>query len=155
MVRMKFAAIMLGAALCSFGDNRPLVDGKPDLSGKWQAEGNASQTVIIEQSPDAISIRELGSGDEERTQLRCGIRGSECSGRVSGQDAKVLFYFNGPMLVQMTTQGKNISKTRRTLSDDGKRITIEHMPLVPSGKSQTSVLIRAEGTQAQASSGAQ
>ena len=146
----EWAVTMLAAALAaSATGEQPMINGKPDLSGKWQAESKGSQTWVIEQAPDSVSILELTSADKTQTDVRCGLNGKECSGRVNGEDAKVVFYFNGPMLVQITTQGKNVSKTRRTLSEDGQRITVEYIPLVPEGKPETRVLVRAQTSESQ------
>jgi hypothetical protein len=44
----------------------------------------------------------------------------------------VSYWFNGTTLVEMMLQGKDnehVIKTRRTLSGDGKRMTVEVMPI--------------------------
>ena len=133
------AALMLMAANAA----QPTIEGKPDFSGTWRMESQDSKSWVIQQEPGSIHIRNAEGSEKEKTDVRCGLMGEECSGRIEGDKAKVVFYYNGPTLVQMTTRGKNVSKIRRTLSDDGNRITVEITPYVPAGDKETLVLVRA------------
>jgi hypothetical protein len=120
------------------------INGKPDFSGTWKAESNDSVTWKIEQTADSIWIREIGEDKKANTEVRCGTKGADCSGRVDGDEVTVAFYYNGPTLVQTVRRGSSVDRVRRTIADDGQRMTIEVIPLVPAGKPLTTVLIRAE-----------
>jgi hypothetical protein len=131
----------VACALPAFAQSSVL--GKPDFTGTWQVEGKTTEAVAIEQTEDNISIREVTDAGKAQTEVKCGMKGSECTGRVAGEEAKIVFYFSGPMLVQTTDNGKEVYRTRRTLSEDGKKITEEVVPIVPPGKPETRTLVKA------------
>jgi hypothetical protein len=120
------------------------INGKPDFSGTWKAESNDSVTWNIEQTADSISIREIGEDKKANTEVRCNTKGADCAGRVDGDEVTVAFYYNGPALVETVRRGSSVDRVRRTISDDGQRMTVEVIPLLPAGKPHTTVLIRAE-----------
>jgi hypothetical protein len=41
-------------------------------------------------------------------------------------------------------RGKNVNRVRRTLSEDGQKMSVEMIPLLPAGKPHTTVLVRAD-----------
>ena len=142
--KYQIAAMLALLAVTPAMAELPMIEGKPDFSGTWKAESNDSVPCVIEQTADSISIREAGADKKANTELRCGTRGADCSGRVDGQDVKAAFYYNGPALVATVRRGNNVDRVRRTLSDDGQKMTVEVIPLMPAGKPQTTVLMRAE-----------
>jgi hypothetical protein len=123
---------------------QPTINGKPDFSGTWKAESNDSNTWVIEQTEDSISIREMGADKKTNTDIRCSTRGADCNGRVEGDDVKAAFYYNGPALVATMRRGKSVNRVRRTLSDDGQKMSVEMIPLLPAGKPHTIVLVRSD-----------
>jgi hypothetical protein len=123
---------------------QPTINGKPDFSGTWKAESNDSVTWVIEQTEDSISIREMGADKKANTDVRCSTRGADCDGRVDGDLVKAAFYYNGPALVATMRRGKNVNRVRRTLSEDGQKMSVEMIPLLPAGKPHTTVLVRAD-----------
>ena len=135
--------LALLAVTPSIGE-QPTINGKPDFSGTWKPESNDAVTRVIEQTEDSISIREMGADKKLNTEVRCGTRGADCDGRVDGENVKAAFYYNGPALVATVRQGNNVNRVRHTLSDDGQKLTVETIPLVPAGKPQTVVLMRAD-----------
>jgi hypothetical protein len=145
MVRKYLVVAMLALwAVTPSMAEQPTINGKPDFSGTWKAESNNSVTSIIEQTEDSISIREIGANKKANTDVRCGTRGAECNGRVDGDDVKAAFYYNGPSLVATVRRGKSVNRVRRTLSDDGQKMSVEVIPLLPAGNPHTTVLVRAD-----------
>lgn len=133
--------LYVACAVSAFAQSASVLD-KPDFTGTWQVEGKATESIAIEQTKENISIRGLGDAGKAQTEVKCGMKGSECAGRVAGEEAKIVFYFSGPMLVQTTDNGKEVYRTRRTLSDDRKKITEEVIPIVPPGKPETRTLVK-------------
>jgi hypothetical protein len=149
MPRLLCALCMLAVAAVPLIADQPTINGKPDFSGKWRLESSqesSASTSIIEQAPDTISIRELTAEGKAESELRCSVKAKDCSGKVNGRDANLVFYFNGPMLVQFTRMGSKVTKVRRTLSEDGKKMTVEVMPMEPYGKPEKLTLVRADAT---------
>jgi hypothetical protein len=137
--------IAAALAIPIYGQNAG--NGKPDLNGSWRLETKtdaSAATSVIQQDADEIRIREPSSSGQAVTDVKCGVKGKECAARVNGDDAHVTFWYNGQTLVQMTTQGKDVVKTRRTLSPDGRKMTVEIIPIAPSGKTETLTFVRAE-----------
>jgi hypothetical protein len=144
MTRLGVVSLLLLAfAIPAFAAQVSPQLAKPDFTGTWQVEGKTTEEFAIEQTKDTISIRETANSGKAQTEVKCGMKGSECTGRVAGEEAKIVFYFSGPMLVQTTDNGKEVYRTRRTLSDDGRKITEEVVPLVPPGKPETRMLVKA------------
>src|SRR4051812_1655745 len=117
MPRLQIASLILTMALPVLAE-QPTINGKPDFSGKWRLETTSDSSQpqwTIEQAPDTIYIRELTGDGKTDTDVRCSVRAKDCSGRVNGHDANVVFYYNGPMLVQFTRMGNKVTKVRRTM----------------------------------------
>ena len=112
---------------------------KPNFSGKWRMEAPNTEVAPILTIDQNESELRMSSAQEqkENTDLACNTMGRECEATVHGERVKVSYYYNGPMLVEMVFEGKNnerVTKTRRTLSEDGNKMTVEVIPMVPSGK---------------------
>jgi len=129
---------------------------KPDLSGKWRpekADADSAQVLQIEEKDGKLHIRDYTGGTQRPTEVTCTMRGKSCKGTIHGDPATVSYWFNGTTLVEMMLQGKDnehVIKTRRTLSGDGKRMTVEVMPITPPGKMESTVLIRVDPVSADA-----
>jgi hypothetical protein len=113
---------------------------KPNFTGTWRLEGGESQSSLtIKQSEGDIQVS-AGSEADSATQVNCNTMGRECEAQVGGEEVKVTYYYNGPMLVEMVYGGKNgdrVTKTRRTLSADGAKMLVEVVPMAPAGKAPT------------------
>src|SRR5271165_1677430 len=116
---------------------------RPDLNGIWRLEPAQSEihsrvpsqlTWQIEQSETAIHlIQRLGDKNDE---LRCGTDGKDCKVKEEGHPAVISFYYNGPVLVELESQGSNrdtITKKRISISQDGSRLTVELIHVLPAG----------------------
>ena len=122
---------------------------KPDLSGTWRADGG--DVLIIEQSGDDVHLRS-GKGVQRITDVKCNTMGKQCEGRVAGDSAKVSYWFNGPSLIEMAIDGKNVIETRRRLSEDGKQLIVEVIKISPAGNGpEKIVLTRGEQLSAETS----
>jgi hypothetical protein len=142
--KYQMVAILAFLAVTPSMAEQRTINGKPDFSGTWRAESKDSVTLNIEQTADSISIREVGEDKKANTEVRCSTKGADCSGRVDGEEVTVAFYYNGPALVETVRRGSSVDRVRRTMSDDGQKLTVEVIPLVPAGKPHTTVLIRTE-----------
>ena len=111
---------------------------RADLSGTWRldAAGDRGKTFAIQQSGDEISIREFDAGGKVHSEMKCGTKGVECPVKIGGDTAQVTYYFYGPTLVEHLWKGKNVVKTRRTLSPDGEKMTVEVMSMSPPGPTE-------------------
>jgi hypothetical protein len=132
---------------------------RPDFSGTWQLKDDSQQKVVIKQSGETIQIIRPGADAAHKTDVNCSFYGTECKATINGEQAKSSFYYNGATLVQfayMGKDGKQVIRTRRDMSDDGKQMTVEVMQMAPSPDSPKKlVYVRAEpeGTQTATTTG--
>lgn len=136
---------------------------KPNLNGTWQLDpaksdganqqANTRFTRVIEQDGTKIHMVETVStsdGKQQSIEVRCNTLGQQCNVTGPGHEAHVSFWYNGPALVEMDTavHGKDtVTKRRAKLSDDGKTLEVEVIPLVPPGKPHEKlVFVRQEQT---------
>jgi hypothetical protein len=150
------AVVLLATALCLPLSSQPsLPDGKPNFSGKWELQTKDGKPAtgsahIIEQNEKEIRIRDAAA--ESRYDLKCGTKGTECKARLDGVEAQVTLWYNGPTLVTMAKHGDTVKEIRRTLSTDGQKLTVEILPVVPTGgSSEKLVLVRAGESEQRAS----
>jgi len=114
---------------------------KPDFSGKWRIEtpGSGSAVVLsIDQNDRELRISSAPD-QKDVTEIVCNTMGKECESLVNGERVRVSYWYNGPMLVEMVFEGKGndpVTETRRTLSEDGQKMLVEIIPIVPSGRSR-------------------
>ena len=114
-----------------FGD----APASPDFSGTWQSESDGAVKWVLKQDDGKIHIQELrGSGVE--ADYSCPLGGTECNIEDSGHSEKTCLYFNGPKLVELRTRGEDVVKRRFTLSDGGKTMELELLPISPPGKTE-------------------
>lgn len=148
MPKMSLALLVFVAVAGTAWAEQPAISGKPDFSGKWRQESDPdnsrSALLIIEQASDTIWLRESSGSDRPETDLKCSVKAKDCSGRVKGHSANVVFYYNGDKLIQITRIGDNVTKIRRSLSADGETITVEIMPMAPYGKPEKVILVRSD-----------
>jgi len=116
---------------------------RPDLSGAWQLNADKSDrsavtaglTWVINQKDESVHMAEVvkrADGKEERFEYDCTIDGKDCAVHAKGQPQNVSFWYNGGMLVELVSAGHNherIVKRRMKLSDDGKVMQVELIPV--------------------------
>jgi hypothetical protein len=108
----------------------------PDVSGTWLADSNASLKLIFEQKDGKIHFQEL-DGDKVKTDFTCTVTGQECAVKEDGHPEKVMLYFNGAKLVEIRERGTGTVKERFTVSEDGKTLTEETVPMSSDQKAET------------------
>ena len=149
--------LLLLSVLCfPSPSQQTLPNGKPDFSGKWQLEQKGEQKsagsmLIIEQDASEIRLRDAQTATDAGTNVKCGTTGKECAAKVDGHDARVTFWYNGPTLEEMSTSGDNVTKIRRTISADGKKLEVEVLSIVPTGKDPEKLtFVRSDATEQRA-----
>lgn len=100
----------------------------PDLTGTWIAESNASQNLILEQKDGKIHVQEMNGGKVD-LDFTCSTSGQECEAKENGHSEKITMYFNGAKLVELRERGNDTIKQRLALSNYGKVLTVETVPL--------------------------
>jgi len=108
----------------------------PDVSGTWQSDSNASVKWVLEQKDGKIHVQEM-NGEKVETDFTCSLSGTECAVKEGGHSEKMMMYFNGPKLVEIRERGSDTLKRRLSVSDDGKKLTVETVPLSALDKSET------------------
>jgi hypothetical protein len=127
---MKLTMLVALAALCP-----GVAAEKPDFSGAWRADGPGQEVITIDQTEENLHIS--GGAGDEKLDVTCNTMGRECTGTVDGEAVRVSYWYNGPMLVEMVFEGKNnerVTETRRRLSEDGRKMSVEVIQIVPPGK---------------------
>jgi hypothetical protein len=135
--------VRLGLALVAVSCAAAIASEKPDFSGTWRAEGSdPTSDITIHQDENKVSISGPANV-KDRTDISCNTMGKECEATIDGRDAKVSYWFNGPTLVETVIEGRDkdkVTKTRRTLSDDGRKLYVEVIPIMPAGKAATKLV---------------
>lgn len=108
----------------------------PDLSGTWVDSSNGSNKLILQEKGDKIQVRET-EGDKVITDYTCNLTGQQCEIKEDGHPVKVMIYYNGAKLIEITERGSEVSKRRFSLSKDGTSLTMEVIPLSSEGKTTT------------------
>jgi hypothetical protein len=107
-----------------------------DFSGTWQSDSNASQKWVLDQKDGRIHVQEMNGGRVE-ADFTCSLNGQECNAKENGRSEKIMMYFNGDKLVEIRERNAVSSKQRLTVSDDGKTLTVETVPLSSDQKAET------------------
>jgi hypothetical protein len=120
---------------------------RPNLTGAWQWNPDKSElpsaklaglTWVIDQKETTFHLSETErhpDGKEIKRDVDCTTDGKECAIHTKGEPTSVSFWYNGPALVEMVSRGHNretVVKKRIRLSDDGKLMNVELIPLVGS-----------------------
>jgi hypothetical protein len=108
----------------------------PNLSGTWIADANGSLKLVFEQKGGNLHVQEM-EGEKVKADFTCTLNGQECSVKQDGHSEKVMLYFNGAKLVEIRERGADTIKERFTVSDDGKTLTEETVPLSATQKAET------------------
>ena len=110
-------------------------DDAPSYSGTWQAADKSSE-LVVEQTGDSVHVKEM-RGPKLLCEYTCNSMGKDCTFKQDGKKATVSVYFNGPKMVELRTHGDVVMKRRFGLTNDGKTMEVELMPIVPPGKNET------------------
>jgi hypothetical protein len=142
IVSVTFAAIGWGASL-----------DHPELSGTWNLNPSLSEihthvptqlTWEIEQKDGTIHLVERSQEMKNPTEIRCATDGHDCQVKEEGRPATVSFYYNGPVLVELETEGQNkdtITKKRMHVSSDGNTLTVDVNHILPADKPQEKLVL--------------
>jgi hypothetical protein len=116
-------------------------DGANKLAGSWEAKDNPAHTWTFDQTDKGMHVIETENG-KTIADFVCNTSGRECDIRREGHDAKVSLWFNGPKLVEMTTEGSHVVKRRYAPASDGTTLEMEVIPVVPEGRTEKLALLR-------------
>ncbi len=128
--------LALALLLCGtvFADD---MSDRAKLLGSWLPEGDSGQGIAawsFNQQGDSMEVTETESGNKV-AEFKCGTDGKSCEVKISGKKATVSFWYNGPKLVELEAQGSGVIE-RRFVPGDGS-MEVEVVPMVPSGKTET------------------
>jgi hypothetical protein len=107
-----------------------------DLSGTWVDRANSADKITVTEAGDSIQMRET-DGDKVVANYKCTLDGKQCESKEEGRSAKVMTYYNGPKLIEIIERGSDVTKRRFSLSQDGKTLVVETMPLTDESKVTT------------------
>ena len=137
----KWLAASLMFGIVCWGDS----PSHPDFNGNWRLDPSLSEvhsripsklTWQIEQSDGAIHLIQQVEEKKNPDDIRCATNGTDCRVKEEGHAAVVSFYYNGPVLVELESEGQNrdtVVKKRMTLSSDGSRLTVDVIHVMPTG----------------------
>jgi len=130
-----FVALLLlcGSALADDASDRA------KLLGSWQRQDETGKDVTVwtlEVKGMALHISE-SRGDQKISEFECAPKGAECEGTVEGKKAKITMYYDGPALVQLETQGSEVTRRRFAVGGQPDVMDIEVVPIVGAGKAET------------------
>jgi hypothetical protein len=126
---------------------------RPEFTGTWHLDTASSQihsrvsdelTWTIDQKNDDIHFVESGAERGGTLDIKCGTRGTDCKAKEAGKPLTVYFWYNGPALVEMETEGKGeaITKRKMQLSDDGTSMVVEITHIAPEGRSPEKFVLK-------------
>ena len=154
---MRFLVMAVAGLLLSGGWVAGVEADRPNLTGKWKLDqahskpGQADKDLVlfIEDKGQDIHMSEA-RGPNPKTDVSdftCGTMGKECSMMDAGEKAAVSVYHRDRMLVVLKTHGRKgsaVEKRRFSLSPGGDLLTVEVIPIVPEGESESLVFTRTE-----------
>ncbi len=143
---MKFQYLCLFASLSLAAVTWADSPERPDLNGVWRLEPSKCEihshvptqlTWQIEQSDGTIHLIQRLGDNKNAGEWRCGTDGKDCKVKDEGRAAVVSYYYNGPVLVELESEGANrdtITKKRISVSKDGSLITVDVIHVLPQGR---------------------
>jgi hypothetical protein len=153
-LRILFLVLPFAIATIAWADP----PSRPDLNGKWRLNPSLSEvhsqlpsdfTWRIEQSDSAIHLVQQGQEGKQSGDIRCATDGKDCKIKDEGHSATVSFYYNGPVLVELETEGQSaVTKKRMQVSSDGTTLTVNVIHIVPADKPQEKLVLTRETTTA-------
>jgi hypothetical protein len=108
----------------------------PDLSGTWLDSSNSAARITFKENGDKIHVHEQ-DGDKVIADYSCNLSGQPCNVNEDGHPVKVILYYNGSKLVEITERGNEVDKRRFSLGQDGKTMLVENIPLSSEEKTST------------------
>jgi hypothetical protein len=108
----------------------------PDLSGFWLDNSNSADRITLSEKGDTIKVHEQ-DGERIVTDYTCNLSGKQCDIKEDGRSAKVMLYYDGSKLVEITERGHDVDKRLFSLGQDGRTMQVETIPLSPTGKTIT------------------
>jgi hypothetical protein len=116
------------------------VSDRAKLVGAWQPQEPATKEspawTVESKGSDVLKVTR-SAGDQKLAEFECSTSGRECEMKDSGKSGTVSMWFNGSMLVELETKGKEVIKRRFSVADQGNTLEIEVIPIVPGGKTET------------------
>jgi hypothetical protein len=125
----------------------------PDLNGVWHLQTSLSEvhshippqlTWQIEQSDNSIHLIERSEEKKSTADIRCATDGHDCKVKDEGHTVQVSFYYNGPALIELESEGQNrdtVTKKRMHLSSDGATLTVEVIHVFPTGRAPEKLVL--------------
>jgi hypothetical protein len=113
--------------------------------------------ITIVQNESEIRISDAAATTNNRSVITCNTVGKQCDATLGGEPVKVSYWFNGPALVEMLYLGKDndkVVKTKRSLSEDGQKMIVESIQIVPPGKSPAKAVFVREQSATESNSAA-
>jgi hypothetical protein len=135
-------AALLGSA-CLFGDDDA---ERAKLIGSWRADAPALQWSFS-YTTTSVKVTE-NDGGNTIADFACTVDSKPCDIKIGGKKASVSFWFNGGILIEMETLGKDTVQ-RRFAVDSGDALKIEVVPMEGRGKHETLQYKRAPAVTAQ------
>jgi hypothetical protein len=131
----------------------PLLANDATLTGKWRLDASTSQLHshpptdllwTIDLKEDGIHFSETSADKNGAWEVTCGTRGADCKVKDATKPITVSFWYNGPALVELETEGKNeaVTKRKMILSADGSTLTVEVTHLVPDGRAPEKLVMK-------------
>jgi hypothetical protein len=134
VTRIAVAALVFGVVSVPLALSQSA--SEPDLSGNWVDSSNASDKITIQEKGNKIQVHET-DGDKVTADYTCSLSGQQCESKEDGHSAKVMIYYNGSKLVEITERGSDVSKRRFSLSKDGNTMSVEIIPVSSEGNTTT------------------
>jgi hypothetical protein len=118
--------------------------GRPNLNGNWRLEPSQCEmhsrvpgqlTWQIEQDDTSIHLVQRTEEKKNGDDIRCATDGKDCKTKAEGRSVVLNFYYNGPVLIELETEGHdNVVKKRLHLSNDGSTLIVDVTHVSPPGK---------------------
>jgi hypothetical protein len=145
MRRLRLTMILLlSLGVEAFADDQ---SDRQKLIGSWELQSPAESTPAISWTFSAtghsLRVKELEGGSNV-AEFECETEGTPCEIKTGGKKAMVSFWFNGPRLVEMETQGSDVVKRRFKILPASDIMEMEVIPIVPGGKTETFEFKRAQ-----------
>jgi hypothetical protein len=126
---------------------------RPSFSGTWHLDAASSQIHSrvssdlvwkIDQRDEDIHFVESGTEKGGSLDVTCGTRGADCKTKEAGKPVTVSFWYNGPALVEMETEGKGeeVTKKKMQLSPDGSSLIVDVTHILPEGRSPEKLVLK-------------
>jgi hypothetical protein len=107
----------------------------------------AQLTWQIEQKDDSIHLVQTAEEKKDAAEISCATDGHDCKVKDEGHAATVSFYYNGPVLVELESQGQNrdtVIKKRISVSSDGSTMTVDVIHILPTGREPEKLVLTKE-----------